>query len=137
MNERKLSELQKEYRTFFLEKMSFYGVKSPSELSKEKKSEFFTEIKQDWAQYKFTKKQLKEFEKEEVQIAVNEPLEIYIDQSTQEGEKKSSLTITEGPQNKPSSHSNKGKEQEYTQKTTPRQEDERPSQARMPGNPGP
>jgi hypothetical protein len=41
MNERKLSELQKEYRAFFLEKMRLYGVKSPAELTKEKKSEFF------------------------------------------------------------------------------------------------
>ena len=45
MTERILSELQKEYRNFFLEKMKLYGVKSPAELSKEKKSEFFTEIK--------------------------------------------------------------------------------------------
>ena len=49
MNERKLSELQKVYRSFFLEKMKLFGVKSPAELTKEKKSEFFTEIKQDWA----------------------------------------------------------------------------------------
>jgi len=48
MNERKLSDLQKEYRAFFLEKMELYGVKSPAELAKEKKSLFFTEIKQDW-----------------------------------------------------------------------------------------
>ena len=63
MNERKLSELQKEYRTFFLAKMKLYGVKSPAELSREKKSEFFTEIKQDWAKHKLLKKQKKDSEK--------------------------------------------------------------------------
>ena len=45
MNERKLSELQKEYRAFFLGKMELYSVTSPAQLPKEKKSEFFTEIK--------------------------------------------------------------------------------------------
>lgn len=59
MNERRLSELQKEYRAFFLEKMRRYGIKSPAELTKEKKSEFFTEIKQDWAKIKAAKKQTK------------------------------------------------------------------------------
>ena len=56
MNQRKLSELQKEYRAFFLEKMRLYGVNSPAELKREKKSEFFTEIKQDWAKHKLLKK---------------------------------------------------------------------------------
>ena len=59
MTERKLSELQKEYRDFFLEKLKHFGVKSPAELTKEKKSEFFTSIKQDWAKIKNTKKQAK------------------------------------------------------------------------------
>ena len=67
MNERKLSALQKEYRAFFLEKMRLYGVKSPAELTKEKKSEFFTEIKRDWAKYKLSKKQLKEADKKKAQ----------------------------------------------------------------------
>lgn len=65
MNERKLSELQKEYRAFFLEKMRLYGIKSPVELTKEKKSEFFTSIKQDWAKIKIAKKQTKEVFKRE------------------------------------------------------------------------
>lgn len=75
MNERKLSELQKEYRAFFLEKMRLYGVSSPSALSKEKKSEFFNEIKLDWAKYKSSKKQLKEPEKTSVPGKVKKPLE--------------------------------------------------------------
>lgn len=60
MNERKLSESQKEYRAFFLGKMELYGVKSPAQLTKEKKSTFFTEIKQDWAKYKLEKQRIKE-----------------------------------------------------------------------------
>lgn len=59
MNERKLSELQKEYRVFFFKKMELYGIKSPAQLTKQKKSEFFTEIKNDWAKSKLQKKQLK------------------------------------------------------------------------------
>lgn len=58
MNHRKLSELQKEYRAFFLEKMSRYGVSSPAELTKEKKRVFFSEIKIDWLKYKLLKKQI-------------------------------------------------------------------------------
>lgn len=60
MNERKLSELQKEYRAFFLERMRLYGVNSPAELTKEKKSKFFTEIKQTWAKINSAKKHTKE-----------------------------------------------------------------------------
>ena len=60
MTERKLSELQKEYRDFFLEKLKLFSVKSPAELAKEKKSAFFTGIKQDWAKIKIAKKQIKE-----------------------------------------------------------------------------
>jgi hypothetical protein len=60
MTERILSELQKEYRYFFLGKLKLYGVKSPAELkSKENKSKFFTEIKQDWAKIKLDKRQRK------------------------------------------------------------------------------
>ena len=66
MTERILSELQKEYRNFFLEKMKLYGVKSPAELSKEKKSEFFTEIKKDWANNKLLIKQ--KFDTESVDV---------------------------------------------------------------------
>jgi len=77
MNERKLSQLQKEYRDFFLEKMKLYGVKSPAELTKEKKSEFFTEIKTDWAKYKLSKRQLKGTDSKKIQLSVDEPLEKY------------------------------------------------------------
>jgi hypothetical protein len=70
LNERKLSELQKNYRDFFIEKMRSYGVKSPAELTKVKKSEFFNEIKQDWALNKLSKKQLQENEKNKVQQIV-------------------------------------------------------------------
>lgn len=60
MNERKLSELQKEYRAFFLERMRLYGIKSPAELTKEEKSKFFTEIKLIWAKINVAKQQTKE-----------------------------------------------------------------------------
>lgn len=76
MNERKLSELQKEYRAFFLGKLDLYGVKSPANLTKEKKSEFFTEIKQDWAKYKLKKLQLKATNKK-AQTIIEEPVEVY------------------------------------------------------------
>ncbi|MBK7098274.1 MAG: hypothetical protein IPH58_07870 [Sphingobacteriales bacterium] len=69
MTERVLSELQKEYRGFFLGKLSLYGVKSPAELkTKENKSKFFTEIKEDWAKYKLKKQQLKEVKKERITL---------------------------------------------------------------------
>lgn len=128
MNERKLSELQKEYRTFFFEKMSLYGVKSPAELTKERKGEFFTEIKQDWTKYKLAKKQLKEFDKKEIQIAVNEPLEIYNDKSTQEDDIELFSTKTEKPKKTHSGYSHKENEQQYKEKKTPREDDERPTQ---------
>ena len=76
MNERNLSELQKEYRAFFLGKMELYSVTSPAQLSKEKKSEFFTEIKKDWAKHKLEKQQLKEANKK-VLTLVEEPIEVY------------------------------------------------------------
>ena len=56
MKERKLSVLQKEYQDFFLEMLKLYSVKSPVELSKEKKKVFFTSIKQGWAKIKIAKK---------------------------------------------------------------------------------
>jgi len=74
MNVKKISELQKEYRSFFLEKMSIYGVKSPAELTKEKKSLFFTEIKKDWAKYKQEKQKLKDSNQLTI---VEEPEDIY------------------------------------------------------------
>lgn len=87
MNERKLSELQKEYRAFFLGKMRLYGVISPAELTREKKSEFFTEIKQDWAKHKLLKKQKKDSENEKSQTIVKEPIEIYKEKSKKETKK--------------------------------------------------
>lgn len=56
MAARKLSELQLEYRSFFRGKLKKYGVKSQSQLSKQDKSAFFTEIKLDWAKFKEDKK---------------------------------------------------------------------------------
>lgn len=37
-----------DYKEFFQKKLEKYGVKSPSELSKEKKKEFFDEIDKEW-----------------------------------------------------------------------------------------
>lgn len=76
MNEKKLSELQREYRAFFFGKMEFYGVKSPAELPKEKKSDFFNEIKHDWAKFKLKKHQLYEARKKKITV-VEESLEAY------------------------------------------------------------
>ncbi len=68
MNERNLSELQKDYRVFFLGKMELYGVRSPAELTKDKKSVFFTEVKKDWIKHKLEKQQLKEANKKALTI---------------------------------------------------------------------
>jgi hypothetical protein len=46
MNEE--SALQQEYQEFFDALLNKYGVKSPAELSDDKKSEFFDEIKQHY-----------------------------------------------------------------------------------------
>ena len=59
MTDKILSQLQKEYRYFFLEKLKKFGVNSPAELTKTGKSEFFTSIKEDWAEIKIAKKQPK------------------------------------------------------------------------------
>ncbi len=67
MNERKLSELQKEYRDFFLEKLKLFGVKSPAELTKENKSIFFNGIKKDWTEIKLVKKQAQDSHKKTIQ----------------------------------------------------------------------
>jgi len=76
MNERKLSELQTEYRAFFLGKMELYGVKSPAQLPKEKKSIFFTEIKQTWAEHKSKKQQITKVKQKALTIT-EEPLNVY------------------------------------------------------------
>ncbi|MEI6489495.1 MAG: hypothetical protein WCP52_11070 [Bacteroidota bacterium] len=117
MNERKLSELQKEYRAFFLEKMSLYGVKSPAQLTKDKKSEFFTEIKQDWAKHKLSKKKLKEVDKQKVEPIVKEPVEVY--------EKRENETKTTNPVSKRTEQERKT-QHPPTDKKTPRQEEEKP-----------
>jgi len=73
MTERVLSELQKEYRDFFLGKLNLYGVKSPAELeTKENKSKFFTEIKEDWPKTKLAKKQKGKAEKRQHQTLTTE-----------------------------------------------------------------
>lgn len=55
MTDRELSQLQQEYRGFFLEKLRHYGVNSPAKLTRERKSEFFSGIKHDWAKIKHEK----------------------------------------------------------------------------------
>jgi hypothetical protein len=47
VNEEQLSESQEEYQKFFQSKLEKFGVKSPAELSVEKKKEFFTEIEEE------------------------------------------------------------------------------------------
>lgn len=122
MNERMLSELQKEYREFFLDKMELYGVKSPAELPNKKKSDFFNEIKQDWAKHKQAKQQLKDAKKEELLI-VEEPAEIY--------ENTDSLNKLTSTEKNRSGHESKtqragDKSQLSTEMKAPRQEEERP-----------
>lgn len=122
MNERKLSELQKEYRAFFFGKMELYGVKSPAQLSKEKKSEFFTEIKQDWAKHKLDKQKLKDSNKKALTV-LQEPEEVYEEYKTKNKEdspKKKSI----GQEHKTKQPSDKS--QQPTGKITPRQEEESP-----------
>ncbi len=72
--------------------MKLYGVKSPAELTKGKKSEFFTEIKNDWAKYKLTKKQKFKAEIVSVKHIVEEPIELY--DSEYSTQKKSTKTDT-------------------------------------------
>jgi len=102
MTERKLSELQKEYREFFLEKLRLWDVKSPAELTKEKKSIFFTSIKKEWTEIKLAKKQVQDTHKKKIQ--------------TQEIPTNS--TNTEKPKQipRPKQEGGKGHEQTLTQK---------------------
>lgn len=122
MNERKLSELQKEYRAFFLEKMKLYGVKSPAELTKDKKSEFFTEIKQDWAKHKLAKNQIKEVDKQKVQPIIKEPVEVY---EKTEKERTSPLNKSDEEEHKKTQQP-KERKQPPSDKKAPLQEEERP-----------
>jgi hypothetical protein len=120
MNERNLSELQKEYRAFFLGKMEQYGVNSPSELTKEKKSEFFNEIKQDWAQNKLEKKKLKDAKKKTLTI-VEEPIEVYEEFKNVNKESSHTKKWT-GQEYKPKQHSDK--RTQSTGKESPKKEEE-------------
>lgn len=122
MNERKLSELQKEYRAFFIGKMEVYGVKSPAQLTKEKKSEFFTEIKQDWAKHKLEKQQLKQAKLKALTI-VEEPAEVYEESESLNKETSQTKKWTEQEQ-KPKQPGEKS--QPTTGKKIPRHEDESP-----------
>lgn len=47
-----LSDLQKEYRSFFSGLLKEYGVESPIELSEEDKSKFFSEVTPRWEEMK-------------------------------------------------------------------------------------
>lgn len=122
MNERKLSELQKEYRAFFLGKMELYGITSPALLSKEKKSEFFTEIKKDWAKHKLEKQRLKEAKKK-VPTLVEEPVEVYEEYKNinKETSPTKEWTGQEQKRKQPSDNS-----QKTTDKKAHREEEERP-----------
>jgi hypothetical protein len=53
-----LSLLQKEYREYFKFMLDCYDVSSPSKLSDEKKSEFFSNIKKYWVKGKGVTKDL-------------------------------------------------------------------------------
>jgi len=48
MDESELNEKQNEYRKFFAGALKKHGVSSPSELSGEKKKQFFNYIKKNW-----------------------------------------------------------------------------------------
>ena len=52
LTEKALSELQKIYRSYFKDMLKAYGVKSPAKLSKEKKKEFFKNIRKYWVKGK-------------------------------------------------------------------------------------
>jgi len=122
MNERNLSELQKEYRAFFLGKMELYSVTSPAQLSKEKKSEFFTEIKKDWAKHKLEKQQLKEANKK-VLTLVEEPIEVYEEYKNINKETSPTKEWTIQEQKRKQSSD---KSEQTTDKKTHREEEERP-----------
>jgi len=127
MNERKLSELQKEYRAFFLKKMELYGVKSPAELMKDKKSEFFTVIKQDWAKYKNTK-YLIETNIVDTQTIVSEPIETYEKKVQQQKENDSSSKLKDWEQKEHPIQDNKEGKNNQSDKKVTSQKQEQPQQ---------
>jgi SpoVK/Ycf46/Vps4 family AAA+-type ATPase len=45
---RELSNLQKEWKDYFMEKLEKFGASSPAELSEEERKEFFNDLKKDW-----------------------------------------------------------------------------------------
>ncbi len=124
MNERKLSDLQKEYRAFFLEKMQLYGVKSPAALSKEKKSVFFTEIKHDWAKYKLSKKQLQDEYIDDTESVVNEPIETYEEKAQEQRNNNANQKVNDTPRKEYPIRPNREKENQQTDRKTPSQKQE-------------
>jgi hypothetical protein len=109
MNERKLSELQKQYRVFFFEKMRVYSVKSPAELTKEKKSEFFTEIKEGWAKHKLLIIQKKETFESDSQHTAEETRQEHEEKKSQEIEK----IVPNEPEREYSIHPTKNRKQQH------------------------
>jgi hypothetical protein len=125
MNEKKLSELQKEYRAFFLEKMKLYGVKSPAELIKDKKSEFFTEIKHEWAKHKLSRKQL-QAEKPKNQLTVEEPIKVYEEKAKKGGEDKLTSPVKKRSEQQFKAQQAKDKQQPSSDTNSLPQEEPRP-----------
>ena len=128
MNARKLSELQKEYRAFFLEKMRLYGVKSPAELAKEKKSTFFTEIRQDWAKHKLSKSQFWQADNQKEPLSVEDPFEVYDDKEKNGRAKKTTNHARKWSEQEYKTQQTKEKKQPPSDKEVAREEDERPSE---------
>lgn len=122
MNEKILSELQKEYRDFFLGKLKFYGVKSPVELAKEEKSNFFSEIKQDWATFKLTKNKSIDVEKKRTKIIIEEPIEVYKKTNTKEKNAEPSETYQDyNKLESKNNYSNKRNQEQTTKKNQTRE----------------
>jgi len=59
-----LSNLQKEYRTYFQFLLACFDVTSPSKLSDAKKSEFFDIVKKYWVKGKGTTKDLEKIKED-------------------------------------------------------------------------
>lgn len=91
MTEKVLSQLQKEYRDFFLGKLKEYEVKSPVELTKDRKSEFFISVKQDWAKIKIDKKQHKDTTSKDPKSPTKSLIENIAAQTTKKSEENKRL----------------------------------------------
>ncbi len=124
MTERILSELQKEYRNFFLGKLKLYDVKSPAELAKEGKSKFFTEIKQDWTTVKLNKKRLIDVANISTKISVEEPFETYKKITVKEKSVKQSETFRDFNKQEITTNYRNEKKQHQTTKEKPQREQE-------------